>query len=175
LIAHGATRKTTLSPPFVLTGATTLGRTFGCGFFVSGTLMSEILDLPVALASAPFEAPGKTVAEVVREVSRALYRTEIEPEYVSIANFIDDANEAHYGLLGASAWPEVYGSRRARLTLSVERGHSEGWMIQVDHVCLVEEGDTNHWRSLPVMRIKTLGRTQAWAVAAVVSRLLDID
>lgn len=137
--------------------------------------MSETLDLPVALAAAPFDPAGKTVAEVVRHVSRVLLRTEIEPEYVSVANFIDDANESHYGLLGASAWPNACGSRRERLALSVERGHSEGWMIQIDHICLIEESNTSHWRSRPLMRIKTLVRSQAWSVAAVVSRLLDID
>jgi hypothetical protein len=48
-------------------------------------------------------------------------------------------------------------------------------MIQIDHIRLIEQGESSHWRSWPLMRIKTLVRSQAWSVAAVVSRLLDID
>ncbi|MFX1670898.1 hypothetical protein PWR63_01085 [Paraburkholderia sp. A2WS-5] len=46
----------------------------------------------------------------------------------------------------------------------------------IEHVRFHEKGDGNgHWGSVPLIRIKTLNRTLAWSVAAVVSRLLDID
>jgi hypothetical protein len=135
--------------------------------------MSQTLDLPVALASAPFDPVGKTVAEVVDQVSRVIRRTEIQPEWVSLANLFDDANQARYGLHANVPWPEQEGRRR--LSLSVERGNSEGWIIHVDTVHLLETGETSCWHSQPLMRIKTLSRSQAWSIAAVVSRLLDID
>ncbi|KVR82495.1 hypothetical protein [Burkholderia vietnamiensis] len=136
--------------------------------------MSEVLDLPVELANAPFDPVGKTVGGVVRQVELALRKTEIEPEWVSVANHFADANEAVYGLKPTAEWPEV-GLRRRRMSLSIERGTSEGWIVQVDFVCFHEAGEGGYWASQPVMRIKTLSRSQAWAIAAVVSRLLDID
>ncbi|MGU7775664.1 hypothetical protein ACV229_36615 [Burkholderia sp. MR1-5-21] len=136
--------------------------------------MSDVLDLPVELANAPFDPVGKTVGSVVRQVELALRKTEIEPEWVAVANHFEDANEAVYGHKPTSEWPDA-GGRRRRMSLSVERGTSEGWIVQVDYVCFHEAGEGGHWASLPVIRIKTLSRSQAWATAAVVSRLLDID
>jgi hypothetical protein len=141
--------------------------------------MSHLLDLPVALAAAPFDPVGKSVGEVARQVEHALARTEIEPEWVSVANSVDDPNEQMYGLRPSAEWPNTF-SRRRRLSLSVERGTSEGWIIQADFVLFVEDGQAgdrwqSRWQSFPLMRIKSLSRSQAWAVAAVVSRLLDVD
>jgi hypothetical protein len=93
--------------------------------------MSHLLDLPVALAAAPFDPVGKSVGEVARQVEHALARTEIEPEWVSVANSVDDPNEEMYGLRPSAEWPNTF-SRRRRLSLSVERGTSEGWIIQAD-------------------------------------------
>jgi hypothetical protein len=63
--------------------------------------MSETPGFPVALAAAPFDPEGKTVAEVVGHVSRALHATENEPEWITHANFIDDENVDWFGLLAA--------------------------------------------------------------------------
>ncbi|WP_175949450.1 hypothetical protein [Burkholderia vietnamiensis] len=136
--------------------------------------MSHVLDLPVELASVPFDPVGRNVGEVVRQVELALRKTEIEPEWVTVANHFADANEASYGLKPDSEWPEV-GGRRQRLSLSVERGMSEGWIVQVDYVRFHEADEGGHWTSQPLITIKTLSRSQGWAIAAVVSRLLDID
>jgi hypothetical protein len=134
--------------------------------------MSQLMDL---LAAAPFDQVGKSVIDVVRQVERALARTEIEPEWVSVANTVDDPNEEHYGLRPATEWPDTF-ARRRRLSLSVERGASEGWIIQADFIRFVEDGEgSGRWQSFPLMRIKSLSRSQAWTVAAVVARLLDID
>ncbi|MBR8085514.1 hypothetical protein KDX23_22520 [Burkholderia vietnamiensis] len=136
--------------------------------------MSHVLELPVDLANAPFDPVGKTVGSVVRQVELALCKTEIEPEWVTVANHFADANEARYGLKPDSEWPEV-GGRQQRLSLSVERGMSEGWIVQVDYVRFHEADEGGHWTSQPLITIKTLSRSQGWAIAAVVSRLLDID
>ncbi|MBN3785662.1 hypothetical protein [Burkholderia sp. Ac-20353] len=136
--------------------------------------MSDVLDLPVEPASAPFDPVGKTVAAVAELIELALRMAGIELEWVAIANGLRHKNEATYGMDPCAEWPTVR-PRRQRMCLSVELAMSEGWIMQVDYVHFVEEGEGGHWRSVPVMRIMTLSRSQAWAVAAVVSRLLDID
>jgi hypothetical protein len=135
--------------------------------------MSVTIDLPAALSAAPFHLEGKTVAEVVDHVSRVLRKTESEPEWVTHANFIDADCPDRFGLGPSAPWPDEQSNRR--LGLSVERGNSEGWIIRVDSIELVCNDDAGFWKSVPLLRIKTLSRSQAWAVAAVVSRLLDID
>jgi hypothetical protein len=135
--------------------------------------MSETLDLPVALAAAPFDPAGKTVDEVVAHVERALRQSENEPEWVSPANIVNDPDTDLYGLPGTSRWPEDSSTRR--VSLSVERGNSEGWIIRVDLVELVVTGDTRFWKCRRLMRIKSLSRSRAWSVAAIVSRMLDLD
>ena len=135
--------------------------------------MPETMDLPVALTAAPFDPEGKTVAEVVDHVSRVLRKTGNEPEWVTHANFIDADCPDRFGLGPSAPWPVEQSNHR--LSLSVERGNSEGWIIRVDSVELVDKDEAGFWKSIPLMRIKTLSRSQAWAVAAVVSRLLDID
>ncbi|MGF6547197.1 hypothetical protein [Paraburkholderia youngii] len=87
---------------------------------------------------------------------------------------MNDPNEECYGLSGSRDWPDGWTVRR-RLALSIARGNWEGWFIQIDFIQFVALGDAGHWRSQPVLRIKTLSRTQAWATAAVVSRMLDLD
>lgn len=135
--------------------------------------MSETLDLPVALAAAPFDSAGKSVDEVVTHVERALRQPEYEPEWVKHANIVSDANTDVYGLLGGAPWPEDGPTKR--VSLSIERGNSEGWIIRVDFVELIVDGDKRFWKNRGLMRIKCLSRSRAWSVAAVVSRILDLD
>ena len=135
--------------------------------------MTETIDLPVALTGAPFDPEGKTVAEVVDHVSRVLRKIENEPEWVTHANFIDADCPDRFGLGPSAPWPVEEPNRR--LNLAIERGNSEGWIIRVDSIELIHNDGAGFWKSIPLMRIKTLSRSQAWAVAAVVSRLLDID
>ncbi|CAN7794222.1 hypothetical protein LJR267_009467 [Paraburkholderia hospita] len=149
------------------------GITSGVAFLLYGPSMSETFDLPVALAAAPFDPEGKTVDEVVTHVERALRQTENEPERVSSANFVNDANADLYGLSGNASWPETCSTKR--VSLSIERGNSEGWIIRVDVVELVVNGDTRFWKNRGLMRIKSLSRSRAWSIAAIVSRMLDLD
>jgi hypothetical protein len=136
--------------------------------------MTELLEPPAAHASTPLDPVGTTVRQVVDHIEHALRRSEIEPEWVDAANLVGDPNEDYFGLVDTRDWPDG-GTPRRRLALSVTRGYSEGWMIQIDFIQFIESGEAGHWKSQPVLRIKTLSRTQAWAVAAVVSRMLDID
>ncbi|MEQ0776545.1 hypothetical protein ABLT15_29980 [Paraburkholderia tropica] len=131
------------------------------------------LDLPVALAAAPFDTTGKTVGAVANLMAGRLRQAELLPEWVIEANWINDGIDSVFGLKADAPWPERVD--RDRLCLSVATGHSEGWIIQIDHVRLHAAGDGGHWSSLPLVRIKTLTRSHAWAVAAAVSRILDID
>jgi hypothetical protein len=128
------------------------------------------LETPVA----PFETVGKTVAQVVSRIGQRLRMAELEPEWVVAANWVDDANDSIRGLKAEAPWP-VINDGESRLCLSVAIGHSEGWLIQIDHVRLHRAGDGGHWSSVALVRIKTLTRSHAWAVAAAVSRLLEID
>jgi hypothetical protein len=136
--------------------------------------MPETLDWPVDLAQQSFDPVGLTVDAVVDRVSRTLRRLDIEPEWVSIANLMDSKDHNLYGLPSTARWPEA-GSRQRRLCLSVERGSSEGWLVQTDFVQLVEDSAGMSWRSQPLMRVKTFNRSQAWTIAAIVARMLDID
>ncbi|MGF6292445.1 hypothetical protein [Paraburkholderia youngii] len=136
--------------------------------------MSELLEPPVVHASTPFDPARKTISQVVNHIARSLRQSEMEPEWIVAANFINDPNEDCYGLSASRDWPDS-GTARRRLALSVARGSSEGWIIQIDFVQFAPVGEAGHWKSQPVLRIKTLSRTQAWAIAAVVSRMLDLD
>ncbi|MFC0403180.1 hypothetical protein [Paraburkholderia rhizosphaerae] len=138
--------------------------------------MPDVLDLPIARGAAPFDPIGKTVSEVVRQIEEALRHTEIEPEWVGIANTIGDDDESLYGLRPSAQWPECERTRE-RLAISVARGRCEGWIVQVDHVCYRVAAPTGagSWQSTPLLRIKSLSRSQAWSVAAVISRMLDVD
>jgi hypothetical protein len=141
-------------------------------FFMPSTL--ERLDAPGALDATPFETNCKTVRQVVDQICRKLRKTELEPEWVVAANYFDDPHESRYGPKPEAPWPQME-DRLDRLSLSVSIGNSEGWLVLIDYVRFVEEDEADHWSSQPLVRIKVLGRSHAWAVAAVVSRLLDID
>jgi hypothetical protein len=137
--------------------------------------MSEVLDRPAVASAELFDPVGMTVGAVVRRIDKVLRATDNEPEWLTVANFMNDAKHDVYGLPETAQWPETGGVHR-RLRLSVERGGSEGWIIQADFVQLVgEQNGSGWWKSQPLVRIKSLNRSQAWAIAAIVSRLLDID
>jgi hypothetical protein len=135
--------------------------------------LSQTLDLPVALAAAPFDPDGKSVSEVVDHVSRVLRKTENEPEWVTHANFIDADCPDEFGLGPSAPWPAT--GPTSRISLSVGRANSEGWIISVDLIEMTRSEHAKSWKWIPLLRIKTLSRSQAWSVAAIVSRMLDID
>ncbi|WP_175891303.1 hypothetical protein [Burkholderia cepacia] len=136
--------------------------------------MSEVLERPVSRSQDAFQLEGKTVEEVARYIEDSLRATELEPEWVFVANRSMYANEAVFGRKPWSNWPAA-GENKRRCCLSIERGQSEGWIVSLDTVWLDAALGVDHWRTQPLIRIKTLTRSHGWAVAAVVSNLLNID
>ncbi|SDD58552.1 hypothetical protein SAMN05216345_111149 [Cupriavidus sp. YR651] len=45
----------------------------------------------------PVTTEGKTITEVVRQIDRQLRGTELEPEWLNPANWVEDDNEAMFG------------------------------------------------------------------------------
>ncbi|MGG2041468.1 hypothetical protein [Burkholderia gladioli] len=119
------------------------------------------------------EFADKTVDEVARSIEQALRGASLEPEWVSVANRSTFASEIVFGSRPWAQWPIAGGDRR-RIYVSLHRGVSEGWIVHVDNVWLHVEGPADHWRTQPLIRIKTLTRSHGWAVTAFVSSLLDI-
>lgn len=136
--------------------------------------MFEVLEQPVLQPQEVHKFAGKTVEAVARYLGQALQAAGLEPESVIVANRAMYANEAVFGRKPYSTWP-VAGEHRQRCSVSIERGRPEDWIVRLDSVWLDAERGVGHWRTQPLIRIKTLTRSHAWAVAAVVSNLLDID
>ncbi|WP_063800914.1 hypothetical protein [Burkholderia ubonensis] len=137
--------------------------------------MPNVRDLSAAVpARVPLNPVGKTVNDVVLEIEATLRAAEIEPEWVSATNMFDLEEEAECGLKSDSSWPQL-ASRRSRISLSLGRGRGESWLVRVDAVYFAPADAGGSWRSQPLVEIKVRSRSDAWAVAAVVSRLLDID
>lgn len=104
--------------------------------------------LPAHAVYGRFDTSDKTVGEVVAHLERQLRAAEIEPEWIDVANFGGDDCEALYDLAPSAPWPEG-GRARNRLALSVSRGSSEGWTVQVDHVAFIQSSPlTGHWSSV---------------------------
>ncbi|VWC46645.1 hypothetical protein BLA23254_07410 [Burkholderia lata] len=131
--------------------------------------MSEVLDLPVELAKVLFDPVGKTVGEVAAELDQALRIADLAPEWVAAANQTATAEEELSGLRGSSAWPKAP-YRAGRICVSVMRLDFDAG-VQVDVIRAVD----GHRRIQPVIRIGARSRSHAWAIAATVSRLFDLD
>ncbi|WP_175657506.1 hypothetical protein [Burkholderia ambifaria] len=131
--------------------------------------MAEILDLPVELANVPFDPVGKSVGDVAAEIDRALRNAGLEPEWVVAANQYAEASEELSGLRATSAWPRAL-YRAGHTSVSVIR---LDWLtgVQVNFIRAVD----GHRRIQPVIRIGARSRSHAWAIAAAVSRLFDLD
>ncbi|ACB68941.1 conserved hypothetical protein (plasmid) [Burkholderia ambifaria MC40-6] len=136
--------------------------------------MFEVLEQPVPRPLEVHQFASKTVEEVARVVEQALRVAGLEPEWVSVANQSRYANEAVFGRKPWSMWP-VDDENRRRSSVSIQRGMVEGWIVHIDTIWRDAELGIGHWRTQPLIRIKTLTRSHGWAVAAVVSNLLDID
>lgn len=130
---------------------------------------------PAHAVHGRFDTSDKTVSEVVAHLERQLRVAEIEPEWLDAANFVGNDCETLYGLLPTSPWPEG-GSPRNRLVMSVSRATSECWTIQVDHVEFIQNSTlAGRWTSVPLIRAKSIARSDAWTIASAISRMLGID
>ena len=131
--------------------------------------MSEVLDLPVELASVPFEPVGKTVGEVAAEIDHALRNAGLEPDWVPPANQYANASEELCGLRATSAWPKAPYLAGQTCVSVLRFDWATG--VQVNFIRAVD----GHRRIQPVIRIGARSRSHAWAIAAAVSRLFDLD
>ncbi|SAK57768.1 hypothetical protein AWB76_02509 [Caballeronia temeraria] len=124
-------------------------------------------------AVARLDTEGKTVSQVFSDLSRALYKTELEPEWLCPANMLDDANEAVYGARHSRLWPESFAYDR--ISVSVCTGNSEGWIIHVDWISRRPPVDAieRTYAVMPLLRAKVFSSDHAWTLARVIARLLD--
>jgi hypothetical protein len=83
-------------------------------------------------ATARLDLEGKTVNQVFSMLSSFLCKNELEPEWLSPANLMDDPDEASSGARHSRVWPS-YGNRD-RISVSVCIGSSEGWIVHVDWI-----------------------------------------
>ncbi|WJN72028.1 hypothetical protein [Burkholderia anthina] len=131
--------------------------------------MSEVLDFPIEVASMPFQPVDKTVGEVAEEIDQALRNGGLEPEWVLPANQYANASEELCGLRATSAWPKAPYLAGHTCVSVVRFDWTAG--VQVNFIRAVD----GHRRIQPVIRIGARSRSHAWAIAAAVSRLFDLD
>ncbi|KKI39290.1 hypothetical protein VI03_08590 [Burkholderia vietnamiensis] len=135
--------------------------------------MCEVLEESELPAVGESALRGKTVGEVVKYIAQALQAAGLEPESVHAANVSPSLHGTFFGARDSSYWPIGSQSRR-RSSVSVRRDRSEGWRVSIDTVWFQDDGDGGHMRTQPLVIIRTMTRSDGWAVAAVVSNLLDI-
>jgi hypothetical protein len=128
-----------------------------------------------ALAADPtarIETEGKTAGEVYGSLWAFLYRSEMEPEWLTFANTRDHADEHVYGARHGRMWPSrvVFD----RISVSVCVGNSEGWIVHVDWITRPESDDLERrYAVMPLLRAKVLNRNQAWELARLIAHKLD--
>lgn len=116
---------------------------------------------------------GKTVDQVFSDLSSFLRRTELEPEWLCPANYMDDPDEASYGARHSRPWPERHASER--ISVSVCIGSSEGWIVHIDRIFRRAGPDLVErvYSVMPLLRAKVLSSDQAWKLARVMAHKLD--
>jgi len=107
-------------------------RTFRARLFRFWTQSPLTLDVPIALAAAPFEAVCMTVGSVVDQISRALRVPKSSRRGRSTPSSSTWTAWTQFGLPPSAPWP-VEGPN-GRLSPPAERGIQEGWIIRVDVV-----------------------------------------
>ncbi|OUL87853.1 hypothetical protein [Paraburkholderia hospita] len=120
------------------------------------------------------DTEGKTVDEVYKALCKMLYGSELEPEWLSPANTLDDADEATSGARLARLWPDD--SVWNRLAVSVDSGRSEGWIVNVDWVYRTETAESHRrgFAVMPMLRAKVFTSSHAWDLARFIAYALDV-
>ncbi|AME28611.2 hypothetical protein AXG89_32990 (plasmid) [Burkholderia sp. PAMC 26561] len=130
-------------------------------------------DAIAVVPSAKIDTDGKTVNQVYGALWACLSRTELEPEWLSLANTRDHPDEYAYGARHARMWPSQF--MFDRLSVSVCIGNSEGWIIHVDWVTRPEAEDLERrYAMMPLLRAKVFNRNQAWDLARLIAHKLDV-
>jgi len=125
-------------------------------------------------ATTRLDLEGKTVDQVYSMLSSFLCKTELEPEWLSPANLMDDPDEASSGARHSRVWPS-YGNRD-RISVSVCIGSSEGWIVYVDWISRLRGAVLSDctYSVMPMLRAKVLSYDQAWQTARVIAHKLDV-
>jgi hypothetical protein len=123
---------------------------------------------------ARLDLEGKTVDQVYSMLSSFLCKTELEPEWLSPANLMDDPDEASSGARHSRVWPS-YGNSD-RISVSVCIGSSEGWIVHVDWISRLRGAVLSNctYSVMPMLRAKVLSYDQAWQTARVIAHKLDV-
>ena len=132
--------------------------------------MPPVADAPPKFS--PVLTEGKSIAEVLDQITAALRGTELEPEWLDSANFPGDGNEALYGPKPDRPWPEL--GARDRLAVSLYRGTSEGWIVYVDHIGYAGEAPKRTTALQKLLIGKTLSQQHGWDLVRAISKLLDV-
>jgi hypothetical protein len=143
--------------------------------------MVQTTDLPEGVSAdgtasanlmAPLDLKAKTVEQVCAALSSFLRKTELEPEWICPANYMDDPNEARFGARHERLWPDDTVSNR--IAVSVFTGASEGWLIYVNLISRGTQAAGWGYSVMPMLRAKVFSRDQAWHFARVLARKLDV-
>ena len=120
------------------------------------------------------DTTGKTVGDVLKALCKALYGTELEPEWLSPANTLDDADEETSGARLARLWPDD--SVWNRLAISVDIGRSEGWIVNIDWIYRTETAQSHRrgFGVMPMLRAKVFTSNHAWDLARFLAHALDV-
>jgi hypothetical protein len=120
------------------------------------------------------DTTGKSVGDVYKALCKALYGTELEPEWLSPANTLDDADEETSGARLARLWPDD--SVWNRLAISVDIGRSEGWIVNIDWIYRTETAQSHRrgFGVMPILRAKVFTSNHAWDLARFIAHALDV-
>jgi len=118
------------------------------------------------------DTEGMTVARVHDALWSFLRHSDLEPEWLCLANINDHANEEAFGARHGRTWPSRFSADR--ISVSVCIGSSEGWIVHVDWITR-RAGETSErtYAVMPLLRAKVFNRDQAWDLARVIAHKLD--
>lgn len=117
------------------------------------------------------DTSGLTVEQVESQLYTMLRGMELEPEWITATNRYRD-NERTHGIRADAPWPEL--GARDRVAVSVFRGSSEGWTVNVDQIHLTQDASGPHWAVRKLLCAKVFGRDLAFSIARVISEALDL-
>ncbi|CAN7792441.1 hypothetical protein LJR034_009238 [Caballeronia sp. LjRoot34] len=125
-------------------------------------------------AVARLDLEGKTVDQVYSALSSFLRKTELEPEWLSPANLMNDPDEGASGARHSRPWPERL--VRDRISVSVCIGTSEGWIVHVDWIYRGATHDpiNFNYSVMPLLRAKVFSSDHAWKLARLFAHQLDV-
>jgi hypothetical protein len=132
-----------------------------------------------ALARPPFvsfsriRTAEQTVLQVCNALNRRLLGTDVEPEWLSPANTLDLSQTELLGARHADYWPVE--TATSRISVSVSRGVSDGYLVHVDVIVVNRTIGPARREVIELLRAKTFGRDHAQAVARAITRMLDVN